>query len=239
MLRWFGGLNAMGAVTMANKHTHYWFAPPGDKLGYGDGRIAKVGETHTVEGPLKPCESGLHMSKRPIDALIYARTPILYGVSPGEDIIADTIEDTYKGCSNSRTYHWRLDCTDILAEFARWCALEVEHLWDMPDVVQRFLETGNEELRSDASDAAARAAYAAGAARAAEADRAAYAAVAAVAAVTAVAARAARAAEAASASADAYAVAAGAASADMWAKQNAKLEQMIMEKLAEEGSDNG
>jgi hypothetical protein len=55
----------------------------------------------------------------------------------------------------------------IIDAFARWCALSVAHLWDMPDVVRQFLETGDETLRDAAGAAAAAAArtevrYAAG-----------------------------------------------------------------------------
>ena len=43
---------------------------------------------------------------------------------------------------------------ETLREFARWCALQVIDLWDAPDVVRRYLETGDETLR-DASQSAA------------------------------------------------------------------------------------
>ena len=49
----------------------------------------------------------------------------------------------------------------VLREFARWCALSVAHLWDMPDVVRQYLQTGNEEIRAAAGDAAGDAAGAA------------------------------------------------------------------------------
>ena len=39
-------------------------------------------------------------------------------------------------------------------EFARWCALQVIHLWDAPDVVREHLETGDEKLRNAARNAA-------------------------------------------------------------------------------------
>jgi hypothetical protein len=39
------------------------------------------------------------------------------------------------------------------SEFARWCALQVTHLWDAPDVVCEFLETGNEDLKEAAKKA--------------------------------------------------------------------------------------
>jgi hypothetical protein len=45
----------------------------------------------------------------------------------------------------------------MLREFARWCALQVIHLWDAPDVVRQYLETGDESLRA-AARAATRAA---------------------------------------------------------------------------------
>src|SRR5574343_98994 len=71
----------------------------------------------------------------------------------------------------------RPKCIDAatLDAFARWCALSVAHQWDMPDIMRRYLETGDETLRVvacastgeaawDAARAAARAAdwYAAG-----------------------------------------------------------------------------
>ena len=39
-------------------------------------------------------------------------------------------------------------------QFARWCALRVVHLWYCPDVVKRYLETGDEGLRDAARTAA-------------------------------------------------------------------------------------
>ena len=54
-----------------------------------------------------------------------------------------------------------IDATDLLREFARWCALQVIHLWECPDVVRRYLETGDESIRAAAWDAAWAAARAA------------------------------------------------------------------------------
>jgi hypothetical protein len=39
-------------------------------------------------------------------------------------------------------------------EFARKCALDVIHLWNAPDIVIRYLETGDEEIREAAREAA-------------------------------------------------------------------------------------
>jgi len=44
-------------------------------------------------------------------------------------------------------------------QFARWCALQVTHLWDCPDVVKQYLETGGEGLRDAARSAALDAAH--------------------------------------------------------------------------------
>ena len=38
------------------------------------------------------------------------------------------------------------DATDLLREFARWCALQAINKWDAPDVVREYLETGDESL---------------------------------------------------------------------------------------------
>lgn len=47
----------------------------------------------------------------------------------------------------------------FLREFTRWCALRVIHLWDAPDVVKQYLETGDETLREAAGAAAGAAAW--------------------------------------------------------------------------------
>jgi hypothetical protein len=47
------------------------------------------------------------------------------------------------------------DATEkLLRDFGRWCALQVVYLWDAPDVVRQYLETGDESLRKAARDAA-------------------------------------------------------------------------------------
>lgn len=53
---------------------------------------------------------------------------------------------------------------EVWERFARWCALQVIHLWDAPEVVRRFLETGEEASAAAsaaawAESAAARAAW--------------------------------------------------------------------------------
>ncbi len=85
--------------------------------------------------------------RKPMDAPYHATGPYLWRVS----IVGDEI-----------TTLWGFDATDVLRRFARKCALDVIHLWDAPDVVVRFLKTGDESLREAAKDAAKDAARSAG-----------------------------------------------------------------------------
>ena len=114
-------------------------------------------------GELKMCQSGLHWSKTPWEALHYAPGNTLCRV----EIRGATIYDTDKAVSAQRCIRQRQDITELLRQFARQQALSVIHLWAAPDVVREYLETGNESLRAAAyaaSDAAIVAAYAARAA---------------------------------------------------------------------------
>ena len=189
-----------------------------------DGRpIPADGEKLIHTGRLIPCESGLHWSERLIDALEYAPGATLCQVAVSGEIVRQ--DD--KGVSTERTILWRIDATDVLRKFARRCALDVAHLWDMPPVVRRFLETGDETIRAAARDAARDARDAAWAAQAAR-----DAAWAAWAAAWAAAPRAARAAPraaqgAAQAARDAWAARAARAARDARDAQSTQLEAMV------------
>lgn len=141
----------------------------GDKLRCGS-PIPDDGVTLRHDGDLVMCKMGLHASVNIMDALMYA---------PGYTICRVRVEGheeqghTDKLVCRSRTILWRIDGEQVLRDFARWCALQVIHLWDAPSVVKEYLETGKKELSDAARDAAidadgaARyaARYAAGAAR--------------------------------------------------------------------------
>jgi len=134
-----------------------------------DGRpVPADGVTLKHKGKLELCASGLHASERIIDALGFAPGPILCRVQMGGTIK----KDSDKLVASQRTILWRIDSTDVLQKFARQCALDVAHLWDMPPVVRQYLETGDESIRAAAWDAAWDAAGAAAraAARAAATD---------------------------------------------------------------------
>lgn len=130
--------------------TYWHFCREDMRLGYGDGRQIKIGETITVEGDIELCRHGLHASKKLIDALQYAPGPILCKVELGGNVI----NGADKVVASERTVVAYADCTDVLREFARKCALDVIHLWDAPEVVESYLTTGDESLRAAARGAA-------------------------------------------------------------------------------------
>lgn len=108
------------------------------------------GEILTHDDPLILCEQGLHASVRPKDALNYAPGPIVCRVE-----CSGTIQhDGDKLVCTERRILWRADADATLHAFTRWCALSVIHLWDPPQVVRDYLETGREEIRAAAWDAA-------------------------------------------------------------------------------------
>ena len=116
-----------------------------------DGRAVPAdGEWLEHEGPMVMCESGLHASLHPFDALQYAPGATLCLV----DVEGVVEEQGDKLVARRRRIVRRVDATALLREFARWCALQVIHLWDAPAVVREYLETGREDLRDAASDAA-------------------------------------------------------------------------------------
>lgn len=127
------------------------------RLQFGDSQVVKPGDVSRVDGELRMCEWGLHASKRAIDALKYAPGPIVCRV----ELRCDLQHDADKSVGREREVIWMADATDTLRRFARRCALDVIDLWDAPDVVVRYLKTGDESLRAAAWDAAYAAARAA------------------------------------------------------------------------------
>ena len=124
----------------------WWFAPKDNKLANGDGREIKIGATHIVEGEIIPCEHGLHLAPRILDALKYAPGPIIYRVEGSGTVIPHGKPIDKYACSERTYLAGGLDASEILRKFARLCALDVIHLWDAPDVVVRYLKTGDETI---------------------------------------------------------------------------------------------
>jgi hypothetical protein len=127
----------------------WWFAAS-DRLPYKDGRKIIIGKTHSLKGQIILCNHALHGSIHPFDALQYATGPYLYKVEQWGDII----QENDKLGSRYRKYLQMHDITYELRLFARQQALSVIHLWDAPEIVKKYLETGEELIRDAARSVA-------------------------------------------------------------------------------------
>lgn len=142
-----------------NTRTGYHFT--GDTLRNGE-PLPKIGEWLEFKGEVVPCQSGLHMSEHPFDALKYAPGNLLHHVILGGEMVShcdDNVID--KWCGSRRKILATINAEKMLRDFTRWNALNVIHLWKAPDIVKKYLETGDESLRAAARDAAWAAAWAA------------------------------------------------------------------------------
>lgn len=121
-----------------------------------DGRpVPADGVTLVHDGPVMMCRSGFHASRRLFDALQYALGSTICRVVLGGVVQ----EDEDKVVARERTILWRVDGETLLRDFARRCALDVIHMWDAPDIVSRYLKTGDESMRAAARNAARTAAW--------------------------------------------------------------------------------
>jgi len=138
----------------------WWFGTTDKKLSHNDNREIVIGETHKISGDIVPCQHGLHLSKRIIDALNYAPGPVIYRVV-GSGIIIPHGNPIDKYACSERTYvAGGVDISNTLLLFARKCALDVIHLWNPPNIVIKYLKTGDESIRGAAGAAAGDAARA-------------------------------------------------------------------------------
>ena len=212
------------------------FLPEDKRLGYGDGRLVEVGATLECEGEPELCGNGMHGSARLIDAVHYARGPIVCRVK----IEGDVIESEDKLCGRRRTVLWMMDATRILHEFACACAEDALALVEQPDERSvAAIEAKRSWLKGEITDKKLDSAWAAAwdasqnvawvASAAASA-----AAWAAVRAAARAASRAARDASWAAARAASWA-ARDAAQDAAWDKQNKRLTAMVMEAHEKEG----
>lgn len=122
----------------------------GDKL--RDGRpVPPDGEWLVHDGECCLRNSGLHASDTLLDAVGYA---------PGSTVCRVAVHgiegrEYDKFVARERCILWRVKNADhILRAFARKAALSVAHLWDTPDVMRQYLETGDESIKAEARAAA-------------------------------------------------------------------------------------
>lgn len=82
-----------------------------------DGRpIPPDGEWLVHDGELVMCESGLHASKRLVDALKYAPGNMICRV----EVDGEIVKDDDKLVAEKRKILWRVDGEQVLRAFARW-----------------------------------------------------------------------------------------------------------------------
>jgi len=136
------------------------------RLGYGDGRLMRKGQTLRVAGKPVMCGHGLHGSRRIIAALGYAVGPIICRVEIGGDIV----EYADKLVGNTRKTLWWIDGTMLLREFAcrvaedalRVAGVKDERCWNAINVARRRIkgEATDKELSAamSAAESAARSA---------------------------------------------------------------------------------
>jgi hypothetical protein len=94
------------------------FAANDMRLGYGDGRKIRDGETLKYIGELKLCRRGLHFSEDVFDALKYARGHMICRIEGP----ADALNGGDKRCARWRKCLWHIDGEKLLREFAHWCS---------------------------------------------------------------------------------------------------------------------
>lgn len=115
----------------------------GEKLRDGSPLPAK-GVWLKHKGAIELCESGLHASTHPFDALKYAPGNMLHLVEVRGDI---QYRDPDKVVARERRIIKSIDAEKLLRDFARWNARQVIHLWkDAPKVVLDYLKTEDESL---------------------------------------------------------------------------------------------
>jgi len=139
-----------------NMKNLYWhFLPDDGRLQFGSKELVRVKHALILspETKIVPCNIGFHASKRAIDALQYALGALVCRVTLHGNIVphGDPVD---KYAAHGRTVIWMADATETLRHFARLCALDVIHLWDAPQIVRDFLETGDENIRNAARNAA-------------------------------------------------------------------------------------
>jgi len=112
--------------------------------------IPPNGEWLEFTGDVIICQSGLHASRDPFDALQYAPGTTLCRVEV-DGIVG---EQSDKLVARRRRIIARADAAPMLRYFARMQALTCVDQWAAPDIVCEWLMTGDESIKSAARDVA-------------------------------------------------------------------------------------
>ncbi len=118
-----------------------------DKL--RDGRpIPAVGKWLEEKGEIVICQSGLHASRTPFQALSFAPGFLLHRV----EVFGIVTEIDDKLVARKRKILATIDAKEIILSFARKQALSVIHLFDCPPVLKKWLETGDPKIQKAATN---------------------------------------------------------------------------------------
>ena len=99
------------------------------RLGYGDGREVRAGETIEHNGSIALCESGLHASTTILDALTYAPGPVICRVR----LSGTVLRGNDKIVATRRETLWMVDARRVLVVWACECAWEALQRVGNPD----------------------------------------------------------------------------------------------------------
>jgi hypothetical protein len=141
-----------------NKDVFFHFT--NDKTLRDGSPIPPIGEWLIFPGKPVICQKGFHASQHPMDALKYAPGFKLHLV----ELMDIETEQEDKVVAKGRKIIATIDSKPVILSCARKFASDVLHLWDAPEVVKKYLKTGDPTLANVAANAAAFAAYAANAA---------------------------------------------------------------------------
>ena len=134
------------------------------RLGYGDGREVRAGETIEHKGHIALCESGLHASTKILDALTYAPGPVICRVR----LSGDVLRGGDKIVAERRETLWMVDARRVLVVWACECAWEALQRAGNPDprsvaAIHEVMRQQRSGMRDQAKAAAAWAAASAAA----------------------------------------------------------------------------
>ena len=130
------------------------------RLNYPPHTWVEVGQKLTIDPPLSLCNWGLHASKRAIEALQYAPGPIASRL----ELSGEILEGYDKVCATERTVLQMVDATNVLHQFACWCAeqallREREAGWEPDPRSWAAVEAKRKWLRGEITDSELAAAW--------------------------------------------------------------------------------
>lgn len=138
-----------GEIDFSNPVRGWHFTASPDKFAHGGRVIPADGRWLVVRNEVSMCNSGLHFSVNPLDALQYAPGHYVFLIEA-----AGVVVGIDKCVARARRIVARADAEEVLRKFARQCAADVLHLWNAPQIVKDYLASGDEKIRAYARNAA-------------------------------------------------------------------------------------